>query len=184
VASEDNESIVEQIKRTDAKWSDNPLYVRLDKTVKGQRAAYDKLKKHLSEWLPGERFDRGETSSENSIAAEKLKPALLDAKRRFLSRRLEETLKMQKSRQGKLVELEFARAELTREEKVFELIATRKLAVQTELRAPSRVSLRHKANVPVEPDVGIPYGLLVTACSAALLTPFAITIARRRLTRN
>jgi polysaccharide biosynthesis transport protein len=183
-ANKDSQSIIEQIKQTDAKWSENPLYVRLDKSVKGQRAALDTINKLMSEWPPGERFDRGEKSSENSIAANKLKLAGLDAQRQLLSRQLEETVKSQMSRQGKIGEREFVRGELSREEKVYELYTNRKLALQTESRAPSRVSLRQKATVPGEPDARLPYNQLAIACSAALLAPFAITIAFRQPTRD
>src|SRR5690606_25571508 len=42
---------------------------------------------------------------------------------------------------NKMLELEFTRAELEREERVFELIAERSMALTTESRAPGRVAL-------------------------------------------
>jgi polysaccharide biosynthesis transport protein len=183
-ATEESESIVEQIKHTDAKWSDNPLYVRLDKAVQSQRAALDKLKHELSERPHVARLNRHEQNLEQSIAAIEAKLAGLDAKKQLLSQQLEEMTNKQESGKSKSVELEFVRAELAREEKIFELIAERKLALQTELRAPSRVEIRQKAMVPSEPDASRPYKQLAIVCTAALLAPFVFTIAWRRPTRN
>ena len=85
---------------------------------------------------------------------------------------------------AKSVELEFARAELEREEKVFELIASRKLALQTELRAPARVQLRQKAILPAIPIQPIPYKVLLLACSAAFVAPFGLAVLREVTVRR
>jgi polysaccharide biosynthesis transport protein len=184
VAGEDNELVVEQIKRSDAKWSDNPLYVRLDETVRSQRSVLDKVKQELRELPSGVSSDSHELSPEQSSAAIACKLAALAAREQFLSKQLAELIKVQMDGRSRVVELEFARAELSREEKVYELISDRKLALQTELRAPARIQLAQKASVPLEPAARAPYKLLAIACSAALLAPFAITIAIRRSTSD
>jgi capsular exopolysaccharide synthesis family protein len=85
---------------------------------------------------------------------------------------------------GKSVELEFARAELAREEKVFEEIASRKLSLQTESRAPTRVLPQQPAREPLVPLEKLPYKLMVLACCAAFIAPFAAAVAREITVRR
>jgi capsular exopolysaccharide synthesis family protein len=82
------------------------------------------------------------------------------------------------------VEFEFARAELEREENVFELIASRKLALQTELRAPARVSLMQSAKVPTTALEPIPYKMLLLACLGSLMVPFGLAVAHEAIIRR
>ena len=107
-----------------------------------------------------------------------------EARKALLSKRFADQVREMQSGDEKTVELEFARAELEREDKVFELIAARKLALQTEMRAPARVSLTRGADVPATPDEPVPYNLLLLACSAAFAAPFAIAIGKEALVRR
>jgi capsular exopolysaccharide synthesis family protein len=89
-----------------------------------------------------------------------------------------------KSGGAQSAELEFKKAELEREQRVFELIAARKLAVQTEMSAPARVSLMGNVTVPALPLDPIPFKLLGLACTLALLAPLGIAVAREVVVRR
>jgi capsular exopolysaccharide synthesis family protein len=108
----------------------------------------------------------------------------VEARKTLLSRRFNDQVREMQSGDEKTVELEFARAELAREDKVFELIASRKLALQTEMRAPARVSLTRGADVPAAPDAPVPYNLLFLACSAAFVAPFALVVGKEAMVRR
>jgi capsular exopolysaccharide synthesis family protein len=82
------------------------------------------------------------------------------------------------------VQFEFALGELAREERVFELIAARRLSLETELRAPTRVQLRQEANVPSTPLNPVPYKLLVISLFAAFAAPLAVAVTHEIVSRR
>jgi capsular exopolysaccharide synthesis family protein len=73
---------------------------------------------------------------------------------------------------------------LAREEKVFEMIASRKLALQTEMRAPARVKFQRRADVPVIPVEPLPYKVLILACVTAFGVPFGLAVLKELLVRR
>jgi capsular exopolysaccharide synthesis family protein len=161
-----------------------PAYVRLKDVLKQQRADLNEAKARIRGDILTKRQAQQTAEHEQQVAKMKLELASLDARRELLSKRFEEQVKNLKSGGGGSVEMEFARAELGREEKVFELIASRKLALQTELRAPARIQLRQKANVPVVPIEPIPFKLLLMASSVALVAPFGLAVLREITVRR
>jgi len=102
----------------------------------------------------------------------------LNAKRTLLAKKFDSHLDEVKSSGAQSAHLEFAKAELKREEKVFELIAARKLSLQTELEAPARVSLKLSASVPVMALEPVPYKILLIVCLVSLVCPLAIALVR------
>ena len=114
----------------------------------------------------------GDLEQRALLAAEQQLAGLV-AKREFLS---VQGIKSQKARSedGREVQLEFARAALAREEKVFELIADRKLALQTEMRAPARVVRIQKAVAPKEALPTTTSGRMEVAAVIAFVLPFAV----------
>lgn len=75
-----------------------------------------------------------------------------------------------------LLELEFTRAELAREEKVFDMIAERSMALQTESRAPGRVALLQNAEVPPGPVESLPLRNLAAVIFASGCLPFGLAL--------
>jgi hypothetical protein len=82
------------------------------------------------------------------------------------------------------LELEFTRAELAREEKVFEMIAGRVMALRTELRAPGRVTLMREADVPTAPVESIPLKHMALAIAACCCIPLGATLSREFILRR
>lgn len=112
------------------------------------------------------------------IAAKMQELNSLDARRSLLAKKFDKQVAELKAGGAQSAQLEFAKDELAREEKVFELIAARKLSLQTELEAPDRVSKRLEASVPSLALDPIPYKMLLIACLASLVCPFALALAR------
>jgi capsular exopolysaccharide synthesis family protein len=109
---------------------------------------------------------------------------LVEARKELLSRSFaEQVLKMQSGNE-KSVELEFVRADLAREERVFEMIRSRELALQTEMRAPARVRLTRGADVPTMPEVPVPYKMLLMASAVAFAAPFGVALGKEALVRR
>jgi capsular exopolysaccharide synthesis family protein len=75
-----------------------------------------------------------------------------------------------------LMELEFKRAELAREEKVFEMIAERSMALTTESRAPGRVALLQRAETPIRPVENLPLRNLAAAILCSSCLPFGLAL--------
>jgi polysaccharide biosynthesis transport protein len=165
-------------------WETNPTYVALKTEMVQQKKDLESAKIKLRDLIVAQLKEQHQDEREQQIAKMKGDLNALDARRQLLSDRYEDQAKKQETGGGKSVELEFARAELAREDKVFELIANRKLALQTELRAPARVQLRHEALVPTVPLEPIPYKLLFLTCSAVFVAPFGLATLREITVRR
>ena len=153
-------------------------YQRIQREVELQQNALKKLKTSLREELSSERKDRESLERKESLLRMDRELAALETRRQLLSKRFEEELAGIQGGNSKSVELTFAEAELEREEKVFELIAARKLAMQTESRAPARVSIEQTAAVPGLPITKLPLKMLIMACVLCVAAPFGLAVLR------
>src|SRR5262249_42134798 len=153
-------------------------YIALKNELLRQQKDFAETKAKVRDVILSQRNEKQREEQTVQIAQKKRELQSLEARRTLLAQRFEEQVKEQQSGGGKSVELVFARSELDREEKVFELIASRKLALQTELRAPARVQLRQKANIPSIPQESIPYKMLLIACASSLALPFGLAVVR------
>lgn len=83
-------------------------------------------------------------------------------------------------------DLLFEQADLNREQDVFERIASRLVALKTEQRAPERVSLMQRAEVPTAPMVTMAtlYKKMGVASMGAFCMPFALFVLLERLLRR
>lgn len=165
-------------------WQSSPAYVALEKELELREADLADFKVQLKKMILLKRKEQRQLDSQQEVAQLGRQLEMLDRRNEVLSKRFADQLSSVTTGEGKGVELEFARAELRREEKVFELIASRKLALQTELRAPARIQLTRKADVPIRPVEPIPYKQLLMACSAALFVPLGLALAKELLVRR
>lgn len=165
-------------KRIGENWENDPNYVRLVQESSDAKTELTELKAMLRKELHGLRMEERKTQHARQIEMKEQELNSLMTRASLLSNRFNEHLEELKSGGAQSVQLEFARAELAREERVFELIAARKLALQTELRAPARVALKQSASVPRRALEPIPYKLLFIACLASLVSPLALAVAR------
>jgi capsular exopolysaccharide synthesis family protein len=76
------------------------------------------------------------------------------------------------------------RAELARAEKAFELIADRVAKLRTEQRAPGRVSLLERAEIPLNPVEMYPLRPITLVSLLGLLLPALLAVAWERFTRR
>lgn len=151
---------------------------RLDKQVQQYESTLADTKAELKDKVLLQRKEMHRLSRNSNL--EKLQHKLdeLLTRREILDKKFRNSVTELQKNGGKSIELEFARSELMREESVFELIASRKLAMQTELRAPTRVRLRQKAPKPKNPVAAYPLKKLIMFCSLAFIAPFGLTVLR------
>jgi capsular exopolysaccharide synthesis family protein len=105
--------------------------------------------------------------------------AQLESKRvieKLLRDRYQEQLKKVGKADNQLLELEFTRSELAREEKVFEMIAERSMALTTESRAPGRVTLLQRGEPASGPVETIPLRNLAAVILASGCLPFGLAL--------
>jgi polysaccharide biosynthesis transport protein len=161
-----------------------PAYISLkDELARRQKELAD-VKAKLRDELLTEQKEKQEAERNQRIAKMEEEIKSLEARKESLKVKFADQLKNLESSGAKGVELEFAKAELDRDNDVFEKIASRKLAMQTELRAPARVQLMQTATLPTAPLETIPYKLLLLACSAALVAPFGLAVVREITVRR
>lgn len=167
---------MERVDETSVHGKNDPAYKRLEREIQRYEQSLARLRTSLRPQVKEEvateatlRHGDGIDSLQLQIAAKK---AAEDAYRQ----QYQERLKTAGQTGSQSLDLEFARAELAREEKVFELIAQRALALQTETRAPARVTLLKSAEVPKVPLERYPLKKLLMAIAIGLCAPLGIAV--------
>jgi succinoglycan biosynthesis transport protein ExoP len=175
---------LEYLKEMMVRWETEPDYLRLQEDLDVNTKKLVELKGLLREQFKNQNADSRGEEQKLAIASMEWEMDKLEVKKKLLTRRFDKHMNELKEGGGKSVQLEFARSELMREEKVFEMIAARKLALQTELRAPTRVQLQQAAKIPTTPMVPIPYKLLLMGCTVAFVSPLALATLREFTVRR
>jgi polysaccharide biosynthesis transport protein len=73
---------------------------------------------------------------------------------------------------------------LEREESVYTMLADRAFQMRTELRAPGRISIMRRADVPTSAVELMPHKMIALAALASLCVPFAIAFAWEQMFRR
>ncbi|MEI8376346.1 MAG: polysaccharide biosynthesis tyrosine autokinase [Planctomycetota bacterium] len=169
----------------------DPIYSLLTRQITDDREAFEALKKSLratvekqtEAMLIARRSDRESADSEKRLDEVSRMRSELQG-RQILEQRLQaeydKELRSVKQFSGNTLELEFKYDELTRAEKVFELIGARLLQLQTERMAPTRVSLLRMAEVPQVSVEPYPFRSLALAIFGGLCAPFGLAFAWER----
>lgn len=185
IAAEQSQQTEIELKIKDA--ANDPMYRQLGSEIAERRAALVELKKSLR--TPFEKRSeailiarRGDkATSDSSRRADELARLQEDLQsHKILAERLQEayTKELQNAKQysGPTLELQFKHDELERAEKVFELIATREMQLQTERMAPARASLLRLAEAPQSPVEALPLRNLALAMFLGALAPFGLAL--------
>ena len=165
-------------------WEDDLNYQRLKQQSQEMKTTLKELKVSLREELLENQVEERKAGHQLLITSMAKELNSLELRRKFLAEKFNKHLNEMKSGGAQSAQLEFAKAELEREEKVFELIAVRKLSLQTELDAPARISLKQSASVPSMAMEPIPYKVLLIACLASLVCPLALAVAWETMVRR
>lgn len=165
-------------------WEKDPEYIQLEEQLRLSMAELQRVKTVAGEKLLKQSAYEKKVEQQRLIEAKELELNLLTKKREMLANKLQQRLEEFKNGGAQSAELEFAKSELERDQKVFELIAARTLALQTEMRAPDRVSLTQAAEVPKIAVDPIPYRLLLLICGSALVAPLGLAFGHELVIRR
>ena len=175
------EDQAEEIKKAFNEGADpmaDPTYARILKELETSREARKKYKTQLREAIVTQLRDEDQAASDEAIADFESEIGALKARKELLTKKFEDEVREIQAGNSKSIELTFAQAELERQEAVFEMIEDRKLAMQTESRAPPRVNVRQGASVPALPISKVPYKMLLMACAVCVAAPFGLAVLR------
>jgi capsular exopolysaccharide synthesis family protein len=162
----------------------DPLYDQMEVQLASLEQRLASAKEAVRRRLRQENMQtRGNAKSEKLV---ELQNQLTIANQRYdmLYKKYEEELKNVQTGSEIGVELQFAKEELEREEKILDMIANRKLGLQTELRAPPRIRLRRSATMPKLPVEDLPYKPLMLGCLLAIAAPLGLAIGWERFVRR
>ena len=167
-------SQVDQLKEPSGEGAtdENDAATELRRELGERRAALDQLKNDHRNSLRRKHAESHAREQLLKLESLREKTAALKVKKGILATRLGAAEKQLEADEGKLIELEFKLAELEREKRVFELIAARKLALETERNAPGRIELMSAAQPPSSPDPKVTLWKLGLVCGIAFLLPF------------
>ena len=165
-------------------WEKDPEYLRLQEEFRLANSELQKLRADAAKAIMTQRLEQGKAEQQRLIAEKQRELNSLNKKYEMLASKFHDDLEKLNTGGAKSAELEFAKADLERERKVFELIAARQLELKTETGAPSRVTLELGATQPAIPLEPIPFKLLSLACLAALVSPFALAVAHESIVRR
>lgn len=165
-------------------WQDDPKYQQLAEKEQQVAKELEELRTLARQELVAIRMEQRKAELAIQLAAKEAELDAITRRREKLNEKLELQKGKIQSGSAQSAELEFKKGELQREQNVFELIAARRLALQTEQRAPARVKLMQEARSPrisIEP---IPYKHLLLGCTLGLLAPLGIAVAYEALSRR
>jgi capsular exopolysaccharide synthesis family protein len=158
--------------------------LRLQEQHRLTSAELQQLKTAAATAMMNLRLEQRKEERERLIAAKAQELKAASKKREMLASRFDQHMKELKGSGAQAVEFDLAKAELQREQNVYELIESRKLALQTESFAPARVSLTQSAKAPSISLEPVPYRMLLIACFGALAMPFALSVAYESIVRR
>lgn len=171
-------SFLEGMQDLKSEWNENAEIVKLVDDLQGHQPRLEELKQSLqSHPLPIQSTEQQMLGDQHLNSELDSELNELNIQAAILKEHLLRRLRERRKHESKSVELEFAQAELAREQHLYELIATRKLSLQTELRAPTRVRLRQKATTPSMPINRFPYKLLLMGCLSAFVFSYTVVTA-------
>lgn len=163
---------------------ESATYRRLLKEIETHEKALATTKQKLLSAMSDELASDYESQRKQSMADMQARLATSRLAEQLLRERYTKEISNVKQSTGQSLELAFAMAELSREEKVFELIAARTLELRTEMRAPSRVSLLRRAVVPTAPVEWLPLKKMGLAMSVCFCVPFLLVVGWERMIRR
>lgn len=163
---------------------EHPEYVTRQKAVESLEGDLKELRTVLIKQIRRSQSPLGGLTREDRAANLRRELTKLDARHGLLTKKYRKHVEDMQAGGAETVNLEFKKAELAREEQVFELIAARTLALKTESQAPDQVRLLQKARPPQEAIEPVPFKLLLLAGSMAMAAPFGLIVVREVVGRK
>jgi capsular exopolysaccharide synthesis family protein len=178
------QGMLERVAQASAHGVNDPAYKRVESEVAQLQKTLERTRISMrpivqQEMISIAAMKRGDELSQlqNSLEAKRVAKTALQEQ-------YDNRVKTSSQSSSQSLDLEFARAELAREERVYELIAQRALALRTESRAPARVSLVKSATTPAVPFETYPLKKMLMAAAMCFVAPFALAVLWERFVRR
>jgi len=169
-----------QIEARSARGEQDPLYRQLREEIAGDEQSLDRLRRNQRRQIEADMTTAAGKRAEEELSNLRLELEGRRVAAQLLRERYRAQLEEVKQPDARRPELASKRAELDRAQKVFELIAERVAKLRTEQRAPGRVSLLQRAELPPGPIEAFPLRIIALVCLAGLCLPFVAAVAWER----
>ena len=165
---------------------DNPICRELSRKIAQDESTLTRMRDQFGADAQADLQAAMAAQREDQLAQLREQLTRLELTEKALRARYDEERQQVKRGTGQSVELDFKRAELTEQQEVFNLIASRITQLRTEQRAPERVTLLKKADQSdvVAPVESVPYKKLVLAICLGFFAPFGLAIGWERIVRR
>jgi succinoglycan biosynthesis transport protein ExoP len=177
-------SEMESVKKLAVAGEEHPEFVRRQEFVASLEKELKDLRSILVKQVRRNQSPMGGLTREDRASQIRRELAKLDARHQLLTKKYQTHVENMQAGGAETVNLEFKKAELQREEQVFELIAARTLALKTESEAPERVRQLQKARPPMQAIEPVPYKLMILAGGMAMALPFGLLVIRESVGRK
>jgi len=163
-----------------ARGVDDPMYQERQGAIEEAKEALQTLRAKLRDEVKqqlesAERLAREQEADRMRFQLESYQ-SMAEAYRQQYEKKKQEVLAGVEANSADTVELEFAREDYLRAQKVYDLIAQRVREIETEQDAPARVKLRQAATVPTRPVESVPTKKIAAASFVSLLFPFGLAV--------
>jgi len=175
---------LEQIEAVSAKGDKDPFYKQLAAEIERNEETLQEVRAKLRPMIKAEMTSTLINSQQAGLANMRSSLQGWEITSGALQARYEEELKKAQQGTGETLALEFKRAELQREQAVFDLITGRVVALRTEQRAPARVTLLREAETPRKPVELVPVKKMAFVALAVFCLPFGLAVLWERVVRR
>ena len=167
---------LERIETTAKSGKEDPSFRRLSDEIADYEDSLRRMRETVRPRVTGALKARAELERADELKQLRSQLTAQKVLEQMLSERYAQQLKELGVTGERSLDLEFTRAALAREERVYELIADRVMALRTEIRAPGRVIPMQRATPPDRPAQAFPLQAWAIAFLASLGLPLVASV--------
>jgi succinoglycan biosynthesis transport protein ExoP len=162
-------------------YKQDPNYLALAREIDAEKERIAKYREELRPAVEAAYRQSLVQKRQEEVAAMQSQLESLQLAKQMLDERYRREIDTLKQATGESLDVEFMRADLERAGEVYDLITSRILKIETEMRAPERVVLLKEAEPVLNPTTEYPWKPLLLGVVAAFLAPFGLAIGWERL---
>jgi len=161
-------------------YKQDPNYQGLAREIEAEKQRIAKYREELRPTIEVAYRQSLLQKRQEEVAAMQAQLESLQLAKQMLDERYRREMETLKQATGESLDVEFLRADLARAGDVYDLITSRILKIETEMRAPERVVLLKQADPVLNPTTEYPWKPLLLGVVASFLAPFGLAIGWER----
>lgn len=162
-------------------YKQDPNYLGLAREIDAEKERIAKYREELRPAVEAAYRQSLVQKRQEEVAAMQSQLESLQLAKQMLDERYRREIETLKQATGESLDVEFMRADLERAGEVYDLITSRILKIETEMRAPERVVLLKEADPVLNPTTEYPWKPILLGVVASFLAPFGLAIGWERL---